>query len=85
MNRRHRTFAVQLTLLVVFFTLAMLNLTAQPRLVNPFESGRTIQDMVFRNQMEGYALENDGLWHTTDGGVTWTFSLIPFFHPPLTT
>ena len=46
-------------------------LRAQPQLVAPFEVDRVLHDIVFRNEIEGYALANSALLHTTDAGTTW--------------
>ena len=51
-----------------------LNGSAVTELWTPMErfTDGDIVDLNFRNTSEGWALESGGMWHTLDGGVTWS-------------
>ena len=79
--RRYTRLLIQLPLPLLFLLLSDMALEAQPQLVNSLEINEVIHDIVFRSEVEGYALGNTFVWHTIDGGITWE-RIRPFVSSP---
>lgn len=81
MNRR--SYARSFLLLLPALLLAdSLRLDAETGLVDRFEVDQVIHDIAFRNGMEGYAITDEQIFVTTDGGTTWTRTMPIVFRPP---
>jgi len=57
-------------------------LHAQATLVDILEIDDVVHDIAFRNGSEGYAITDDRVLTTTDGGTTWAYSMPLVFRPP---
>lgn len=76
---------IRIALLLIILTLALSggdNLHAQAKLVDILEVDDVIYDIDFRNGVEGYAITDERILVTTDGGATWEFSMPLVFRPP---
>ncbi len=73
---------ISLLLLLTMFLVDRPELLAQAELVDRFETDMVIHDIAFRNSMEGYAIADEWIWVTTDGGTTWERTMPLVFRPP---
>ncbi|MGE3800115.1 MAG: WD40/YVTN/BNR-like repeat-containing protein [Candidatus Kapaibacterium sp.] len=74
---------MKIILLPIFLIATNIYLCAQPQITSSFEIDKEVYDIVFRNDLEGYALTSDVVWGTTDAGTTWEVVVPLGFRPPL--
>lgn len=81
MNSIHYPISTLLFFPILFLADCM-DLRAQAELVDRFETEMVIHDIAFRNSLEGYAVADQWIMVTTDGGTTWENTMPLVFRPP---